>query len=391
MQPIQESGSVQQGGDYVRQFRAIAELSGDVAWIIDCATGLPAYISPGIENLLGYPMAEFHAQLANPASGGPLAGLCAGLQERLRRFAAGDRSRTRVVRQFDQKRPDGSVVAIELISTVLVGENGGPDSVVGVLRDISAQRNHDAEQRRFASMLNHEFRTPLSTIDGAIQRLEAKSAHADDATRQRYRNIAIAVDRLIGMLDDYLSPDRLEAIGRTRHPDSMSPRQLLEEGAVLAREGGRHATVEAADLPADLRCAPDGLRLAIKVLVENAVRFSPADSPVVLLGRRGDNGIELLVRDAGPGVPEDEQDRIFDKFFRGRNAAELPGSGLGLYMARSVIDVHGGSVSMRNLDNCGAEFKIWLPAQGGVGKLVASDTMSGDNPAKEVLGGGLQG
>jgi signal transduction histidine kinase len=267
----------------------------------------------------------------------------------------------------------------------LSDREGAATHLVGLLRDVSAQRNHDAEQRRFASMLNHEFRTPLSTIDGAIQRLEAKSANADDATRQRYRNIAVAVDRLIGMLDDYLSPERLEAIGRTRHPDNLSPRQLLEEGAILARAAGRHATVDAGDLPAALRCAPDGLRLAIKVLVENAVRYSPADAPVALLGRRGENGIELLVQDAGPGVPPDEQVRIFDKFFRGRNAGDVPGSGLGLYMARSVIEVHGGTVSMRNLTNCGAEFKLWLPAQGGVGKFVASDTMSADNSSIEGL------
>jgi PAS domain S-box-containing protein len=381
MQPTHKSGSVQQGGDLVRQFRAIAELSGDVAWVIDCATGLPVYISPGIENLLGYSLADFHQQLAHPASGGPLAAMCAGLPERLRRFAAGDSSRARLVRQFDQKRKDGGVAAIEIVSSLLRNEAGETDSLVGVLRDISAQRNHDAEQRRFASMLNHEFRTPLSTIDGAIQRLEAKGANADDATRQRYRNIAVAVDRLIGMLDDYLSPERLEAIGRTRRPDNVAPRTLLEEGAVLARAAGRNATVEAGDLPEAMRCAPDGLRLAIKVLVENAVLYSPSESAISLVGRRGDNGIELLVRDEGPGVPANEQEHIFDKFFRGANAAGLPGSGLGLYMARSVIDVHGGTVSMRNLPNCGAEFRLWLPAQGGVGKLVASDTMSGDNSA----------
>lgn len=390
MQPTYPSGSVQQDGDLTRQFRAIAELSGDVAWVIDCATGLPVYISPGVEVMLGYPLAEFHEQLANPGSGGPLSGLCSGLQERLRRFASGDRSRARVVREFDQKRKDGSVVAIEIISTLLTDEAGGPATLVGVLRDISEQRNHDAEQRRFASMLNHEFRTPLSTIDGAVQRLEAKSANADDATRTRYRNIAVAVDRLIGMLDDYLSPERMAAIGRKRHPDNVAPRLLLEEGAQLARAAGRAVSVEASDLPATLRCAPDGLRLAIKVLVENALRFTPAETAIALVGRRGDDGIEFLVRDMGDGIPAGDLERIFDKFYRGSNAAKLPGSGLGLYMARSVIEVHGGSITARNMDDCGAEFKLWLPAQGGVGKFVASDTMSGDNPPKQLLSVGAE-
>ena len=106
------------------------------------------------------------------------------------------------------------LVPVEVVSSVQFDAAGRPASLVGIVRDLSARREHEAAQRRFASMLNHEFRTPLSTIDGAIQRLESTGANADQPTRERYRRISKAVDRLIGMLDEYLSPDRMEAIER---------------------------------------------------------------------------------------------------------------------------------------------------------------------------------
>jgi signal transduction histidine kinase len=227
-------------------------------------------------------------------------------------------------------------------------------------------------------MLNHEFRTPLSTIDGAIQRLEVTGANADEATRARYRKIANAVDRLISMLDEYLSPERLEAIGSRRAPGAIEPRLLLEEGAHQARAAGPSVTVEAGELPGNLRCEPQGLRLAFKVLIDNAILYSPPEGLIALSARRAAGGIELVVRDQGGGVPEDETGRIFDKFYRGRNAVGA-GSGLGLYMARSVVEVHGGSLDMRNLDIRGAEFRIWLPARGLGGKSVASTASSSDN------------
>ncbi|MDB5935477.1 MAG: uncharacterized protein JWQ01_2821 [Massilia sp.] len=360
------------------QFRVIAEIAGDVAWIVDCATGLPSYISPSIEQLLGYGFGDFHRQMQGREAAGPLAALCAGLPQRVTRLAGGDLSRLRLVRQFDQPHRDGRIVPIEVISSVLM-EAGRPTSLVGIVRDLGARREHEAGQRRFASMLNHEFRTPLSSIDGAIQRLEVTGINADQPTRDRYRRISNAVERLIGMLDQYLSPDRIEAIDARRPADRIDPRLLLDEGAQLARAAGRHALVAAGDLPAELRCEPQGLRLALKVLVENALQYGPAARVIELSGRRCKSGVELTVRDRGDGVPPAEIEHIFAKSYRGINAGDRPGSGLGLYMARSVVEVHGGTLTVANVVPQGAEFRIWLPVRDVAGKDVASGGHSSDN------------
>jgi PAS domain S-box-containing protein len=359
------------------QFRVIAEIGGDIAFSIDCASGALRYVSASIEQLIGYTPDEVAAGFQ---AGGPLAALCAGLPERVKRLRAGDRSRLRLVRETELQGAHGYPVPVEIISSLLCDDDGHPAALVGLVRDLSPRRLREAEQKRFASMLNHEFRTPLSTIDGAIQRLEATCTQADEATRARYRKIALATDRLIGMLDDYLSPERMAGIGSERQPTTLAPRSLLEEGAGQLRAAGRVASINARDLPETLRCDPEGLRLALKVLIDNAIAYSPPTSPVVLGGRLAASGIELAVRDHGPGVPQDEQPHLFDKFYRGRNAEGMPGSGLGLYMARSIVEVHGGILSLVTPNGGGAEFRIWLPVSGAA-KQLARPGASTDNPA----------
>jgi signal transduction histidine kinase len=128
-----------------------------------------------------------------------------------------------------------------------------------------------------------------------------------------------------------------------------------------------------------VRGDPQGLRLAIKVLVDNALAFSPPGSAIALAGAVAGNGIELTVRDHGHGVPPPDRARIFDKAYRGGNAAGLPGSGLGLYMARSVLEVHGGTLELDTLSTAGTTFKIFLPIIVGRGKVVASSGPNSDN------------
>jgi len=362
-------------------FRTIAELAGDIAFVIDLPTYAVRYLSPAFSQLLGHDGAALQAAIAGTGAHDALGPL--GLQ-----LAAGAEAAPgeRRVQEVDVRHADGHPVALQVIGTTVRNADGS-GALVGLLRDLSAQRAHLADQRRFASMLNHEFRTPLATIDGAIQRLEATSQGADEPVRQRYRKIAVAVDRLIAMLDEYLSPDRMAAIGKVRQPNTIGARELLEAGVQQVRAAGREALVDVQaldgqDAALGLRGEPEGLRLALKVLVDNALLFSPGGTPVRLGARRSGSGVEFTVGDRGGGVPPEDAARIFDKGYRGRNAAGLPGSGLGLYMARSIVDVHGGMLRLGNAvgDRGGAEFRLWLPALHMSGQQqLASSSPSSDN------------
>jgi signal transduction histidine kinase len=354
------------------QFRVIAELAGDIAFSIDLPSHTLRYLSPAFSATLGHAPAALQAAIAGTGEHEALGAL--GMLLAGGTGAPGERR----AQEIDVRNADGHPVGLQVISTVVRNADGS-SSLVGLLRDLTPQRVHLADQRRFASMLNHEFRTPLATIDGAVQRLEATAQHADEPTRQRYRKIAVATDRLIAMLDEYLSPDRMAAIGKVRQPNTIAPSELLEAGAAQVREAGREAKVEADALPQSLRGEPEGLRLALKVLVDNALLYSPPGTRVTLGARRSGSGVEFTVRDEGGGVPPEDLACIFDKGYRGRNADGLPGSGLGLYMARSIVDVHGGMLRLAE-GSGGAEFRLWLPAlEGGGQQRLASSSPSSDN------------
>ena len=356
-------------------FRVIAELRGEVAWVVDAQALRLDYLSPAIAMLTGQTPASL-CQAANAVPpGGPMAFLVELARRALHAHAADGAGPAALSMQHELGGPDGAPIPVDVLGTVISGPDGAPRALAGSLRDLRAERARHDEQRRFASLLNHEFRTPLATIDGAVQRLEAGAAKVDEPTRQRYRKIQTAVDRLVALLDDFLSPARLQAIGKTRTADQIDPRALLDEAAAQLRHAGREVVLDCAELPAAIRCQPQGLRMVMRLLVDNTLRHAAGPEPVELRGRlvpqggASANGIEFSVRDHGPGLAPDELERIFEKHVRGCHAAG-EGAGLGLYMARSVVDVHGGSLQAHQADGGGAEFVVWLPLT-SLGKLAA--------------------
>lgn len=360
------------------RYKLLLEHSAEVSWMADCATLRLTWLSPAAEGQFGYTLASADAVAAR---------LLSDLAPRLAAFASGDDRLRHVVRETELAHADGRVLPVEIDSTLILDEAGAPVSVVGVVRDLSARRELAEQQKKFASMLSHEFRTPLSTIDGAVQRLEMTGAHHDEGTRKRYRKIQTAVDRMLAMLDEYLSPERMASIGRARQPDEISPAALLQSVAEQARarvgrvgQGGGRVDLRLEALPQWMRCDPAGLRLCLEILIDNAIKYTDANTPLELIGKNAtEGGVEFLVRDGGAGVPEAELESIFAKSFRGSNAAGVAGSGLGLYMARAIADVHGGTVTVRNVSESGAEFRIWLPVSAVPGKSLARAGGNSDN------------
>ena len=339
-----------------QQFRLLAEHGRDAAFLLDAATLELLYISPAAQRLTGHDLPALREHAAQ---------LAADVPARLQRWRDGDASRLSLLREAELPHADGHVLALEIHSTLVPGAAGRGVTVMGTVRDVSAAHAQEAareqEQKRFASMLSHEFRSPLATIDGAIQRLVSTSADANEATRKRYVKIQTAVDRLLSMIDDYLSPERMAAIGRERAADGIAPLALLQQAAATVPASHRVRLELDEDLPAKLRCDVPGMALCLKILLDNAVKFSPAGSSITVAGRRASGGgVELCVSDEGPGVPEGELAHIFEKGSRGTHATHA-GAGLGLYMARAVVDVHGGSLQGHNLPEGGAVFRIWLP------------------------------
>ncbi|TFW21948.1 PAS domain-containing sensor histidine kinase [Duganella callida] len=372
MQTVAElQAALQQSHANEARYRLLLEHSSEISWMADVVSGRLTWLSPAAERQFGYTL-DTAQSLAS--------GLLRDLPTRLARYAEGDLSRRRLLRETELPHSDGRMVPVEIESTLILDAGGVPVTVLGFVRDLSARRELAAQQKKFASMLSHEFRTPLSTIDGAVQRLEMTGAHHDEGTRKRYRKIQTAVDRMLAMLDEYLSPERMASIGRERQPNEINPAHLLQSAAEQAQRRRKSVTAHTQGLPQWLRCDPAGMRLCLEILLDNAIKYTQDNIPIELIGRIAtEGGVELLVRDHGAGIAEAELPHIFDKAYRGSNAAGVPGSGLGLYMARSIVDVHGGTVTARNVSESGTEFRIWLPVAANAGKNLAREDGSSDN------------
>lgn len=352
------------------RFKLLAEHGVDAGWIVDCASQELLYLAPRARAGFGLDPVQLKAHLAD------------ALPVRIAGLLAGDAACRRQVAPFEQRRADGAELALEIHSTLIDGADGKPALLVGALRDVSQLRRQEQAERRFASMLSHEFRSPLSSIDGAVQRLEMTAGDADEGTRKRYRKIAAAVERLLELIDQHLSPERMATLGRARQPDTLTPRALLEAAAKAAQAAAPLHTVSlrAGVLPDSLRCDPEGMRVCLQVLLDNAAKYAPAGGEIELVGALADEGgVEFLVLDRGPGVAPEEADLVFDKGFRGRASAGLPGKGLGLYMARALVDAHGGALTVGHRADGGAAFRIWLPLPAPAGKNLAHNGGKSNN------------
>jgi len=211
--------------------------------------------------------------------------------------------------------------------------------------------------------LAHEFKTPLTSIKAAVSTvLEEGGA----PSKELLAIVEQETDRLTALVTEAIQMARIEAgnIRLEQHP--MRPTDLIRTalegmGAALA---DREIIVQAdAALPCVLA---DGemIRLVIRQLVGNSLKFAAPDSPVTIRARLFEGAVTFSVADKGPGIPENEQTRIFEKFYRIKErAAIVPGSGLGLPIAREIVEAHGGRIWVRSHPGEGSEFCFTLPTK----------------------------
>lgn len=376
----------QRGQDEVsataRKFQILTEGVDDVIWTMDAQTLCFIYVSPSIYRLTGFAPEELINrpldQMLPPKAAVYVMNM---LSQRMQNFRFGVCAPNRVyVDEQRLPRKDGSLVWTEVVSTYYLNESTGAVEMRGVTRDISERKKAQEEQGRFVAMVSHEFRTPLATIDGAIQLLEMNAQDSDEATRKRYRKIQLAVDRLTALLDDYLNQDRLEKVTSGLHPARVEPLRLLKDcqSSAQALSAEHTVVVDEVGVPETVLCDRDMMRLALRVLADNAVLYTPPGSVVRLHCRAAkQGGVEFVVSDNGSGIPEDELPYVFERFFRGRRSAGHSGTGLGLYLARISAEAHGGTLTACNLSDGGAEFTLWIP-----GIPMEGDRAMGQNIAK---------
>jgi two-component system phosphate regulon sensor histidine kinase PhoR len=225
-----------------------------------------------------------------------------------------------------------------------------------VSRELSVARL----QSEFVATVSHEFRTPLTAMRHLTDLLE-EGGVAPEKQPTYYAAIAKEVRRLHGMVESLLDFGRIESGRRTYQMEVTSAVDLAR--AIVEEVGSPRVVVDAPAASSRIRGDREALALALRNLVDNAIKYSPEASTVrVSVGTRG-GFAAISVEDQGPGIARDEQRKVFRKFVRGAAARALnvKGTGIGLAMAEQIVRAHGGSLKLVSEPPRGSRFTILLP------------------------------
>jgi len=224
-------------------------------------------------------------------------------------------------------------------------------------------RRADQMKSALLSSVSHDLRSPLTAIKAAADSLRDTSAKWTAAdTSDFIETIGSQTDRLVATVDDLLQMSRLESGAVAVQVEPLQAADLLAEVVHAEATGtaGRNVRVDAPDdlwLLADYRL----LHQAVGNLLQNAARYSTPGTPITLRAERAGQHVRLTVADCGPGIPTEDVAHVFEKFYRGVQTNRTSGTGLGLTIVRSMVELCDGTVEVRS-SPAGTEFSISLPA-----------------------------
>ena len=215
-------------------------------------------------------------------------------------------------------------------------------------------------------MASHEFRTPLSIVDGHAQRLlrEKNNISPEDVVR-RAMKIRGAVLRITSVIDNLIGSSRLMEGSPSLyfHPTEFDLRSLLIEVCRLHREVVPNANILQNFGTHPLLILGDRKLLfqAFSNLLSNAIKYSRNDNYIKFGATMDFDRVKVVVKDYGVGIPKQDVEHLFERYFRGSNVSGVVGTGVGLYLVKTVIDLHEGSVAVVSAEGKGSTFTVRLP------------------------------
>jgi PAS domain S-box-containing protein len=267
-------------------------------------------------------------------------------------------------------------VWLSLTEAIMRDPAGAVAGRIFAFRDVSAERRLEQMKSDFVSTVSHELRAPLTSIYGFAETLLRRDILFAEEERQTFLGyIASEAQRLTSIVDTLLGVARLDAGDMQVELAPTDVSSVVTEvvtSAEQASANGHRFVVDVPDEPLAASADREKLRQVLANLVDNAVKFSPDGATVTVEARRAGGAVEVRVVDEGIGVPADERERIFRKFHRAEGSARgRPGTGLGLFIARGLVDAMGGRIWVDSAEGQGSSFAFELP-------LAAEAAASGD-------------
>lgn len=232
-----------------------------------------------------------------------------------------------------------------------------------VSRALSQERAAYEEQKNFIMRVSTELHAPLDVIDSTTQNMVRQAYDMSPKMHMRLEKIQQSTNRLSSLLKDYLASNRLNILSRIANSQILSLPDLLNDAIVAAKPlAERHVfTIDTVNMPHYVYADADLLRLVLRTLVDNAVKYTAPGTVITLTAYMTGSGWHIDVADNGEGIAPDEKPFVFDRYFRGRTAVKRTGTGLGLSLARRLIEMQGGTLTLQEDVAIGCVFRIFLP------------------------------
>lgn len=235
--------------------------------------------------------------------------------------------------------------------------------------EISLAREKELNELRkqFVSMASHEFRTPLAIIDSAAQRLKkrADSISSEDAMK-RVDKIRDAVQRMTELMETTLSTAQLEEgkVAVDIRPCDIG-RIVRDAGARFQDIAEKHViTCEITELPETIHADASALDQVLTNLISNAIKYAPGSPDIQVKAFSEQDDVIIKVCDHGLGIDEADLPKLFGRFFRAGTSAGIAGTGIGLHLVKTLVEMHDGSISVESEPGEGSTFTVRVPVTG---------------------------
>ncbi len=278
-----------------------------------------------------------------------------------------------------------------LFSTPVHSTDGEHLGRLFVLRDVTKEREVDRMKSEFVSLVSHELRTPLTSIKGYVDLLI--EGEVGDVTEEQVEFLGIVksnADRLVALINDLLDISRIESgkIDLTRTSQSLleAVRAVTTSLRMQLQAKEQHLEIS---VPGDLVVFADSNRLVqvLTNLLSNAHKYTPSGGQIAVRAISEAGMARVDIQDSGIGLSEEEQEQLFTRFFRANNRTtqEVGGTGLGLTIVRSLIELHGGEISVSSTVGKGSTFSFTLPLAAQVDRVASPISAMGLRPGGRVL------
>lgn len=264
----------------------------------------------------------------------------------------------------------GQTLTYKVITAAVVDKDGDNFGVMKIFYNLTREKMIDKLKSEFISIASHQLRTPLTAIKWAIKMvLDEEEGELNEAQKQMLYKGYKSNERIIVLVNDLLDVSRIEegrfgySFGKADFVDSLE--NVVDNLEVRIHEKGIKFVVDKPEQVPEVYMDKQKMSLVLQNLLENAVKYTPEHGKIETLVEVGEHFIKIRIKDNGVGIPKEDREKLFSKFFRAQNVIRMQteGSGLGLFIVKNIIKKHGGEITCNSEEGVGTEFVFTLPIE----------------------------